>query len=43
MEFQKEKVAALNKSFQESVESKSEDTENLRIKLNYAISELNNM
>lgn len=46
IEFQKEKVAALNKSFQESVEKKGADakaTENLKIKLNYAISELNNM
>jgi phage-related minor tail protein len=46
IELQKEKVAALNKSFQESVEKKGADakaTENLKIKLNYAISELNNM
>jgi phage-related minor tail protein len=46
IELQNEKVAALNKSFQESVEKKGADakaTENLKIKLNYAISELNNM
>jgi len=46
IELQKEKVAALNKSFQESVEKKGEDakaTENLKIKLNYAVAELNKM
>lgn len=46
VELQKDKVAALNKAFQESVEKKGEDakaTENLKIKLNYAIAELNNM
>jgi phage-related protein len=46
IELQKDKVAALNKSFQESVEKKGADakaTENLKIKLNYAIAELNNM
>lgn len=46
VELQKDKVAALNKAFQESVEKKGEDakaTENLKIKLNYAILELNNM
>ncbi|QGH20237.1 phage tail tape measure protein [Clostridium butyricum] len=46
VELQKDKIAALNKAFQESVEKKGEDakaTENLKIKLNYAIAELNNM
>lgn len=46
IELQKDKVAALNKSFQESVEKKGEDaktTENLKIKLNYAVAELNKM
>lgn len=46
IELQKDKVVALNKSFQESVEKKGADakaTENLKIKLNYAIAELNNM
>lgn len=46
VELQKEKVAALNKVLQESVEKKGEDaksTENLKIKLNYATAELNNM
>lgn len=46
VELQKEKVAALNKALQESVEKKGEDaksTENLKIKLNYATAELNNM
>lgn len=46
MELQKDKVAALNKSFQESVEKKGADakaTENLKIKLNYAVAELNKM
>ncbi|SHH59403.1 phage tail tape measure protein [Clostridium grantii] len=46
MELQKQKVAALSKSYQESVEKKGEDakaTENLKIKLNYAIAEMNNM
>ena len=46
IDLQKDKITALNKSFQESVEKKGEDakaTENLKIKLNYAISELNNM
>jgi chromosome segregation ATPase len=46
VELQKDKVAALNKAFQESVEKKGEDakaTENLKVKLNYAIAELNNM
>ena len=43
---QKDKVAALNKSYQESAEKKGADakaTENLKIKLNYATAELNKM
>jgi len=46
MELQKEKVAALTKSYQESVEKKGADakaTENLKIKLNYANAELGKM
>ena len=46
MELQKQKVAALSKSYQESAETKGEDakaTENLKIKLNYAQAELNKM
>jgi len=46
IEIQKEKIAALTKSYEESVEKKGADakaTENLRIKLNYAIAELNTM
>ncbi|MEW8994393.1 phage tail tape measure protein [Clostridium sp.] len=46
IEIQKDKVSALNKSYQESVEKKGADakaTENLKIKLNYAIAELNKM
>jgi TP901 family phage tail tape measure protein len=46
MEIQKAKVEALSKSYQESVEKKGEDakaTENLKIRLNYAIAEMNNM
>ncbi|WP_346914247.1 phage tail tape measure protein [Clostridium sp.] len=46
IEIQKDKVSALNKSFQESVEKKGADakaTENLKIKLNYAVAELNKM
>ncbi|MCX7905024.1 MAG: phage tail tape measure protein, partial [Caloramator sp.] len=46
IELQKDKVAALNKSFQESAQKKGEDakaTENLKIKLNYAVAELNKM
>jgi phage-related protein len=46
IELQKDKITALNKSFQESVEKKGADakaTENLKIKLNYAVAELNNM
>lgn len=46
IDLQKDKVADLNKSFQESVEKKGEDakaTENLKIKLNYATAELNKM
>lgn len=46
MELQKEKVAALSRSYQESVEKKGADakaTENLKIKLNYANAELGKM
>ncbi|TCT14572.1 TP901 family phage tail tape measure protein [Natranaerovirga pectinivora] len=46
MELQKQKVAALTKSYQESVDKKGEDakaTENLRIKLNYATADLNKL
>ncbi|MBP2028691.1 TP901 family phage tail tape measure protein [Acetoanaerobium pronyense] len=46
MELQRAKVAALKKSYEESVAAKGEDsraTENLRIKLNYAISDMNKM
>ena len=46
IELQKDKVAALNKSYQESAEKKGIDakaTENLKIKLNYATAELNKM
>lgn len=46
IELQKDKVAALNKSYQESVEKKGADakaTENLKIKLNCATAELNKM
>lgn len=46
MELQKQKVAALSKSYQESAATKGEDakaTENLKIKLNYAQAELNKM
>jgi len=46
MELQKAKVAALTRSYQESVEKKGADakaTENLRIRLNYAIAEMNKM
>ncbi|AHM55844.1 phage-like protein [Peptoclostridium acidaminophilum DSM 3953] len=46
MELQKEKVAALARSYQESVEKKGADakaTENLKIKLNYANAELSKM
>lgn len=46
MELQKKKVAALSKSYEESVLKKGEDakaTENLKIKLNYATAELNKM
>ncbi|ADL50562.1 phage-related protein-like protein [Clostridium cellulovorans 743B] len=46
MELQKDKVEALTRSYQESVERKGADakaTENLKIKLNYATAELNNM
>ncbi|MGE5417432.1 MAG: phage tail tape measure protein [Acidobacteriota bacterium] len=46
MELQKEKVQALARSYQESIEKKGEDakaTENLRIKLNYANAELSRM
>lgn len=46
MELQKAKVVALTRSYKESVEKKGEDakaTENLRIRLNYAIAEMNRM
>lgn len=46
MDLQKQKVSALNKSYEDSVEKKGEDakaTENLKIKLNYAQAELNKM
>lgn len=46
IDLQKDKVEALNKSLQESIEKKGADaraTENLRIRLNYATAELNNM
>lgn len=46
IELQKDKVAALEKAYKESVEAKGEDakaTENLKIKLNYATAELNKM
>lgn len=46
IELQKDKIAALNKSYQDSVEKKGADakaTENLKIKLNYATAELNKM
>lgn len=46
IEIQKDKVSALNKSYQESAEKKGADakaTENLKIKLNYAAAELNKM
>lgn len=46
MDLQKAKVAALRKSYEESAATKGEDakaTENLRIKLNYAIADMNKM
>lgn len=46
VELQKDKVAALTRSYQESVEKKGADakaTENLKIKLNYANAELGKM
>ncbi len=46
MELQKAKVAALTRSYEQSAATKGEDakaTENLKIKLNYAISEMNKM
>ena len=46
MEIQKSKVSALKKSYEESVATKGEDakaTENLRIKLNYAVADMNKM
>jgi phage-related minor tail protein len=46
MELQKQKVKALSKSYEESVQKKGADakaTENLKIKMNYAIAGLNNM
>lgn len=46
IDLQRQKVAALSKSYEESVDKKGEDakaTENLKIKLNYAEAELNKM
>ena len=46
MELQKAKVEALTKSYNSSVEKKGEDskaTENLRIRLNYARADMNNL
>src|SRR3712207_9413047 len=46
MELQKQKVAALTKSYQESVEKKGADakaTENLKVRLNYATAEMNRL
>ncbi|SHK54495.1 phage tail tape measure protein [Paramaledivibacter caminithermalis] len=46
MELQKAKVAALTRSYNESVEKKGADakaTENFRIRLNYAIADMNKM
>nr|WP_243128906.1 phage tail tape measure protein [Clostridium novyi] len=46
MELQKQKVAALTKSYQESVEKKGADakaTENLKVRLNYATAEMNKL
>ncbi len=46
MELQKAKVAALTKSYQESIEKKGADakaTENLKVKLNYATADMNKM
>lgn len=46
MELQRDKVAALTRSYQDSVDKKGADakaTENLRIKLNYATAELGKM
>jgi phage-related protein len=46
IELQKDKISALEKAYQKSVETKGEDakaTENLKIKLNYATAELNKM
>lgn len=46
IQLQNDKVAALTRSYEESVRTKGEDakaTENLKIKLNYAVAELNNM
>lgn len=46
MELQKAKVAALRRAYEESVATKGEDakaTENLRIKLNYAVADMNKM
>jgi phage-related minor tail protein len=46
IELQKDKIAALNKSYEQSSEKKGADakaTENLKIKLNYATVELNKM
>ena len=46
VELQKDKIAALSRSYQESIEKKGADakaTENLKIKLNYANAELGKM
>lgn len=46
IQLQNDKVAALTRSYEESARTKGEDakaTENLKIKLNYATAELNNM
>lgn len=46
MELQKQKVVALTKSYQESVEKKGADakaTENLKVRLNYATAEMNKL
>lgn len=46
IELQRDKIAALTRSYEESLEKKGADakaTENLRIRLNYATAELNNM
>ncbi len=46
MELQRSKVEALTKSYQDSADKKGEDakaTENLKIKLNYAVAEMNKL